>query len=234
MELQKILEYQTIDLKIFKMQKDLRNSLAGQNFNKASKLRTSVLEDLQKCVRESDEVLVMVDRFRMTYDKIANEMIDLDDALDTFDEAKVIDQYEKKIDQYKKELVSIERELSKLSKKLDDYTKSSEESLIKLKKCEQVMIVSKKEIEKAKAAMMGEVKGYMSKLQELEKEIPADILTRYKDIKKLGKMPVFVPAAPDCKSCSGCGMEISNNETTALEAGKLVDCPNCNRILYKK
>lgn len=233
MNLQKILDYQKVDMKIYKIQMSLRNSEAGKMLNKASALKMSLIDDVQKYVREADEVVVLVERFRLTYDKVAKEMSDLADVLDTFEEPREIDLYEKKIDQYKKELLNIERELTKLSKKVDECEKKSKESVTNLQKCEQLIKKSKQEIEAMKQDKMAEVKDLMGQLAELKKDISEEVLKKYNDIKKIGKMPVLVQASDDCKSCGGCGMEVSSKETNILDKGELVDCPNCGRILYK-
>ena len=120
MELQKILDYQKVDLEIYNLENKLKGSDAAKAYAKASSLKKANTEDAQKCVRDAEEVTVLIERYRHSYDKIASEIVGIADVLDTFEEHKEIDMFEKKIEQYKKELQSIEREMTRLAKKLND------------------------------------------------------------------------------------------------------------------
>ena len=233
MELQKILDYQKVDLQIYKLENELKNSAAAKAYANANISRKSNTEDAQKCVRDAEEVTVLIDRYRQNYDKIASEILGIADVLDTFEEPKEIDMFEKKIEQYKKELQSIEREMTRLSNKLNECSSKGKSCLNAVIKCNKDIAVSKSQIETLKKEMQSKVVVLMKSLAELKQTLPAEFLVKYSEIRKNHKMPVLVAFNESKKSCNGCGMDLPSSASSELVAGKLIDCPNCGRIIYK-
>lgn len=231
MNLEKILEYQRVDKQIYAMEVELKNTKAAKDYAKAMGLRKACADDLMKSLREAEEIAVLVDRFRQTYQKINEEMNGLDDVLDSFEELKEIDRYEKKIAQYQKELLNVEHELTKLTKKMDDCIKISKDSYIKVAKCEEIIKIAKTEMQKIKHGMQEKVNVFMRQLNELKADIPEEIIVKYNAIRK-NKMPVLVPCSDKFTACQGCGMDIPNNLSSELANKGIVECPNCGRLIY--
>ena len=234
MDLQKILDYQTVDMQLFKLEMALRNSDAGKSLAASKSEMAKKAGDIQKCVKDADEVKVIVEKYREIYKKIAFEMSELSDVLEHFEEPKEIDRYEKQIDQSKKKLLEIEKELTKLVKKMDECVSRANESLVKYSEFNKTAQVAMKKLNEMKASMQNEAKELNEKLKELKKVLPENFIEKYNNIKKNGKMPVLVEGDTENKICKGCRMELYNKELEMLDGGKLVECPNCGRILYKK
>lgn len=231
MNLQKILDYQRVDSQIHAMEVELKNSQPAKDYAKAMGLRKVCTDDLMKSLRDAEDIAVLVDRFRQTYQKINDEMNGLDDVLDSFEELKEIDRYEKKIAQYQKELLNVEHELTKLTKRMDDCIRISKESFAKVAKCEDIIKNAKVEMQKIKHGMQDKVSGFIKQLNELKTDIPSDILAKYNEIRK-NKMPVLVPSSDNYTACMGCGMDLPNSLSSKLEANEIVECPNCGRMIY--
>lgn len=231
MNLEKILEYQRIDKQIYAMEVELKNTEAAKNYAKAMGLRKACTDDLMKSLRDSEEIAILVDRYRQTYQKINDEMNGLDDVLDSFEELKEIDKYEKKIAQYQKELLNVEHELTKLTKRMDDCIKISKDSFAKVAKCDDIIKNAKNEMQKIKQGMQEKVNVLMRKLNDLKLDIPKEIIDKYNAIRK-NKMPVLVPCSDKFTACQGCGMDIPNNLSSMLAKNEIVECPNCGRLIY--
>lgn len=234
MDLQKILEYQDIDKKVYACEMELKQSKAAQDYAKAMSVYKSRIEDMMKSIRDADEIAVLVDRYKQTYKSIFEEMNGLNEVYESFEELKEIDRYEKKIAQFQKELLNIERELTRLSKKMDECIEVSKKSLDDLKKLEDIIKVRKIEMQKIKTSIEEKAKTYLVELKKLQAEIPANIVTKYTEIRKNKKMPVLVPCSDNFKSCQGCGMDISQDLTIKLQNKQIVECPNCGRLIYNK
>ncbi len=232
MELQKILAYQDIDKKVYACELELKQSKTAQEYAKAMTMYKSRTEDMMKSIREADEVAVLAERYKQTYKNILDEINGLNEVLDSFEELKEIDKYEKKIAQFQKELLNIERELTRLSKKMDECIDISKKSLDDLKKLEDIIKVRKIDMQKIKTEIEGKAKGYLIELKKLQSELPSNLVEKYNQIRKNKKMPVLVPASNDYKACSGCGMDISSDLTIKLQGGQIVECPNCGRLIY--
>ena len=233
MELQEILDYQKVDLQIYKLENELKNSPAAKAYAVANSSKKANTEDAQKCVRDAEEVTILIERYRHSYDKIASEIVGIADVLDTFEEPKEIDMFEKKIEQYKKELQSIEREITKLSNRLDTCSAKGKSCLNAVILCNKEIATSKVEIERLKKEMQGKVVELMKSLAALKPQLTHEFLKKYKEIRNNHKMPVLVQFNVSKKSCQGCGMDLHSSLVSDLGIGKLIDCPNCDRIIYK-
>jgi len=66
---------------------------------------------------------------------------------------------------------------------------------------------------------------------EMKKDIPADILRKYEQIKNVGRGVAVVAVWKEI--CDGCHMSIPPQLYNQLQkATTLITCPNCNRIIY--
>ena len=184
MELQKILAYQDIDKKVYACELELKQSKTAQEYAKAMTMYKSRTEDMMKSIREADEVAVLAERYKQTYKNILDEINGLNEVLDSFEELKEIDKYEKKIAQFQKELLNIERELTRLSKKMDECIDISKKSLDDLKKLEDIIKVRKIDMQKIKTEIEGKAKGYLIELKKLQSELPSNLVEKYNQIRK--------------------------------------------------
>jgi predicted nucleic acid-binding Zn-ribbon protein len=80
-------------------------------------------------------------------------------------------------------------------------------------------------------ALAGELNGCIRKGIELKKEIPADLLRKYDQIKSAGRRNAVVAVWKEI--CDGCHMHIPAQLYNELQKSvTLTTCPNCNRIIY--
>jgi predicted nucleic acid-binding Zn-ribbon protein len=91
----------------------------------------------------------------------------------------------------------------------------------------------KKIIEDDLSAVDVDTASWTQKRTELQKKIPADLLSRYERVKKrnngVGVISVWKAV------CSGCHMNIPPQLYNELQrSDDLLSCPNCNRIMYFK
>lgn len=234
MNLQKILEYQNIDRKVYACEIEFKQSKPAQEYAKAMSLYKTKTEDMIKSVRDADDVAVIVERYKQTYKNILEEMNGLNDVFDSFEELKEIDKYEKKIAQFQKDLLNIERELTRLAKKMDECIDISKKSLLDLKKLEDIIKARKIDMQKIKSEIDIKTKEYIAELKKLQADIPANVIAKYNEIRKNKKMPVLVPCSDNFKECLGCGMDLSSDLTIKLQGKQIVECPNCGRLIYNE
>ena len=91
----------------------------------------------------------------------------------------------------------------------------------------------KKVIEDDLSAVDADTMTWTEKRDDLQKRIPADLLSRYERVKKrnngVGVIPVWKAV------CGGCHMNIPPQLYNELQrSNDLLSCPNCNRIMYFK
>jgi predicted nucleic acid-binding Zn-ribbon protein len=71
----------------------------------------------------------------------------------------------------------------------------------------------------------------MAELDKIAKGIDEDVLKKYKAKRSERIFPILCELKGD--RCSKCGMELSIAGKEIVSSGKVIECENCHRILYK-
>ncbi len=137
---------------------------------------------------------------------------------------KEIEIFEGKNSQMEDEVISLLDELERLETAL----KTKEEELeVRRRRYEE----ERKKIEEEMNSLAGELDGCVRKSEELKKEIPAELLRKYEQIKGAGRGVAVVAVWKEV--CGGCHMSIPPQLYNELQkTTALITCPNCNRIIY--
>lgn len=89
----------------------------------------------------------------------------------------------------------------------------------------------KAELEKEFQSLAGALEESQKKSDVLKKQIPADMLRKYEQIKNAGRGVAVVSVWKEV--CGGCHMSIPPQLYNELQKFKsLMTCPNCSRIIY--
>ena len=137
---------------------------------------------------------------------------------------KEIENYEAKNSRMEDEIISILDELERLESVV---RKKDEELELYRRRFEE----EKKGLEEELNSLAGELAVSNKKSGELKKNIPADILRKYEQIKGVGRGIAVVSVWKEV--CDGCHMSIPPQMYNQLQkSSDLTTCPNCNRIIY--
>lgn len=137
---------------------------------------------------------------------------------------KEIEAFEGKNSRLEDEMISLLEELDRLEGAL----KAGE---AELESRRQRFEEEKERLQTELNALAGELNGCIRKGIELKKEIPADLLRKYDQIKSAGRRNAVVAVWKEI--CDGCHMHIPAQLYNELQkAVTLTTCPNCNRIIY--
>ncbi|MDE6189944.1 MAG: hypothetical protein K2G37_06690 [Clostridia bacterium] len=234
MSIEKILNYQEVDMKLFKLENELKNSdsakkmLFYQNATKTSyETLTRLNEAAEAAMENVKKNLSALEEINKQIEEIAGgDLPDLDEKqLDYF--AKQLEKLEQRADELDKEINRLNRDLSDANAK---YKKEYEQAG-KSSKNYRVYSEEFNNLKKEKSVEAGSI---MKELKDLEKDINPALMERYKKVKANKKRPVFVPFNKPC-SCGGCGMEIASDIIDKLSVGLgIEECPNCGRLIYSK
>ncbi|MDE6691381.1 MAG: hypothetical protein K2K04_05360, partial [Clostridia bacterium] len=82
-----------------------------------------------------------------------------------------------------------------------------------------------------KASKQEESDKISKELAEIAKDIGEDVLHKYQVKRSERIFPILCEIKAD--RCSKCGIELSIADKEKVAAGKVVECENCHRILYK-
>lgn len=232
-QLQAILNYQEVDAKLYKIERELAGSEERKEYAKVKKFLESAPEKL-------DALEVKAKALRAESEELAEKCARLEETLKDFENLDELVNGGADIAFYKKKAQSIIEKLKKLKADLANLTaniKGTDEEYKKLKK--QVISLEKKapEVYKAykdlKASREGEKQPLETQLSALAKDISAEMLEIYKTKRKEKIFPVVGQITGN--RCPYCSMDLPIAARNKLSGGGWIECENhiCSRILFE-
>lgn len=231
MEISKILEYQTLDSELFKIEKQLRENKNKQQANqmhenmKNAQLKSVKLEE--KAGSLLNEIEKVKKQFKIQEDKM-NEFMEKDLTKLSKEELEKLTILKDKLTQ----------NLNILDKNLTSLAESVNAVLSDFNKTIKIFNSSKEQYAKCKADYDKDVKNVegtrneiTEKLKALSKSIDGKIMEAYLKRRKENIFPVVVPLKGNL--CGGCHMELPYATISTLNSEGILTCEHCRRIIYK-
>lgn len=232
MEINKILEYQTLDSELFKLEKSLRENADKktasqmQNNAKIAQERSYKLDEKAKELQKeyynaknqyAIQKKKMDEIFAKDMDKLSKEEVD-----------KLIKLQEK----LSQNLSILERSFAKLAENMNALLSDFNKTKNAFQMAKEQFALSKQKFDKAQNDAMPKKQELAKKLSALEKGIENKIIEAYKKRRAENIFPVFVSLAGNC--CGGCRMELSVANLSKLKEEGILTCEHCHRIIYLK
>ncbi len=234
MSIDKILQYQEADMKLIKLENELKSSDTAKKMIYFQNATKQSFDALTRMNENAESDIECVKKMMAAFEEVSKQIDEItsDDIADC--DEKQLEYYSKQLEKLEQKLDEIERETSRCNKELSDL------NVKQRKEYEQAGNSSKSyrkytedfnALKKEKSVEAGAI---MKELKDLEKGVDIELLDRYKKVRANKKRPVFVPFIKP-SSCGGCGMEIASDIINKLGEGrKIQECPNCGRIIYNK
>lgn len=230
-----ILAYQAVDQQKQQVETAVRSTEARIRLNKLTKLLKRQQEILKKLTDDLDILSASAQKLNKQY-KTVLDRLDLEtsefETLENDEEttAEEMTEFKHDIERLNRELTGIEKELrqtySVLERQVAEYQKTRQTGAKAKKEYDQVREICLKERDDAQA----DLNTFDEKLAELEKAVDPKLMTRYKRARQHYGTPV-VPVRGE--KCSGCNMGLPTLTLSRLaNAGVVVECENCGRLLY--
>ncbi len=233
MSVAKILEYQKIDMKLYKLERDYYKldvvravAQYKQDAQSKSLMLNNFMAELKNCYQQ---IAVINDKYE-EYEALRKELLDVD--ITVFEDVKDFDKYEKNLAKIEDNLSEIAKETAKLTKRIGEIgveNKTLNELIDKYQVAySKAKQLSQDKLEEVKRAGMP----YVVEKKKREPDIEEKYLTKYKELRAKKIMPAFVPYQEG--NCLGCGVEI-RIEVDKFMNNKYdcVECPHCGRMVYK-
>lgn len=234
MSIDKILEYQEIDMEYLRLENQLRNSDEAKKLKECETQYKSSSDEVLKYNILTEDAFANIEKFEKQYSDLKKEIIELGSSVEEDTDPIQLDFYSKKLDQLLVSLESIQKESERLSNELKKIQESANTEMQKASKCMQLAKQFKDAYLKKQEVLSVQAKEIKIKRDAVEKDITPEIMDIYQKVRKNRKMPFFVEFVPP-KTCKGCGMELANDSLSVLCSGNhVVECPNCGRIIFKK
>lgn len=231
MDLQAILNYQEIDKRLYALERELAGCEERKEYVKAKKFLETAADKLDgydaKATQLKNEAI-----------ELTKKHLRMEDTLKDFAHIDELVAGGADIAFYKKSALSLSDQLKKIKADLATLTAAINATHDEYQKLKKQVIAMQKQYKDAyekynavKASKEGERKAIEAELQVAGKEIPAQVMEKYK-IKRKEKVFPVVGKLKDNR-CPFCGMEPPLAARGKLSGGGVIECENCRRIIYE-
>ena len=230
--LQAILQYQEVDAKLYKLEREIAGCEERKEYVKFKKFLEAAPEKL-------DALEVKAAALQAEAAEITQKYARAEESLNDFENLDELVTSGADIAFYKKKAQSLVDQLKKLKADLATLTasvKATDEEYKKLKK--QVLSAQKQyadateKYKAVKAAREPEKKELEAALAKIEKDVPVEMLEIYRTKRKEKIFPVVGEMVG--MRCPFCSMEPPLAARNKLTGGATIECDNCHRIIFSK
>ncbi len=229
--LNELLEYQTVDAELRKIEQEIAASEARKKYVQAKKFMETAGEKLEAQDRRAVELRRTAQGLTARYKEI-NEAIKEYTAIDesTEDEGQV-SFYKRSAQSLADSLRALKGEINKLVSEIEgaceEYKKMKEQTIAMQNQYKEYS-EKFKETKNSRAAEVAEI---TKRLEKIGKNIPAETLEKYKQKRKERIFPILAPLTND--RCI-CGMDFAIAQQSKLSGGNVIECEHCRRFIYKQ
>ncbi len=228
----KILEYQKLDLELNKIKKSNINSAEKANL---SKLKGYIVDAHSKGMALEDDANNLLEDYnnlKKQYDDNSKKIQDLIKVDINSVELDGVDDLLSTINSLSSELFLLERNINIIITKIKQSLKDFETTKNNMIKARSKYNEIKAEYDKSVQNLQPKIKEIEDKMKALESDIDKDVLNKYKTMKNDKIFPVYVSF--DNGHCSGCRVEIPTARANRLKNDGTIVCEQCHRIIYLK
>jgi predicted nucleic acid-binding Zn-ribbon protein len=233
MKFDTILEYQRVDLELIALETEATSSKELASLLAAKKTLDTATNTVGKLSAEAGEIIANHGKIQSKIDDLKTKLDEYTGLLEDLDDVKEAEYYLKEVDGIISEIIALEKEASKEMNRIDGVTDDYKKTWDAGTKASEGFKQAKAVYDKFMADLQPKANEIKAKLDALQKEIPQELIAKYKALRDPKKMPVFVEYDASKKICGRCRMEMPNDVIEKLrQSGDYAECPNCRRINY--
>ena len=230
--IQAILNYQKIDQKLYKLDREIASSDERKEYVKLKKYLESAEEKL-------DALEAKAAALKGEAIELSKRYLEAEETLKEFDHLdELIEEGGADVAFYKRKAQSILDLMKKYRADLAALTKAIEETSAEYQELKAKVIENQKRYADAKAkykevkdARAEERAAIEAELATAAKKVDESLLTVYLTKRKEKLFPVVGQLVD--RRCSFCSMDVPIASQSTLEAGGTIECEHCHRIIYK-
>lgn len=230
-QVEKLLKYQEADSRLLKVEQKLNSSDERKKYMQSRSYLTKASEKLDQIEAKAQELKNNIDRLNTKYSELAETLKDFDNLDELVEQGNAISFY-------KRSAQSLADDLKALKGEINSLTAAIKEQVDEYQTLKKNVIAAQKEYPKLQAAFKAykdsvqtEADEINKELKQLAKDIDADILKKYQAKRSERVFPILCKLNGDV--CPMCGTSLSIAEKESAALGKVIECENCHRFLYK-
>lgn len=230
-QISQLLLYQEKDSELLKIEQEIAGSEERKKFVQTQSFLKKASEKLDKLEAQSQAILTQLDALNKRYAEISETLKDFDHLDDLVDGGADLSFYQRNLTQLIEKIKTIKGEIAALvssAKEATEEYQSMKKKVIAAQKQYPELQAAYKQFKSSKQERTDAIS---KELETLSKGIDSEVLHKYQ-AKRLERIfPIICEIKAD--RCSKCGIELSIADKEKVAAGKVVECENCHRILYK-
>lgn len=233
--IEKLLAYQDVDKKLKDIETELGKSEERKKTHSAQTFLKGVNEQIAALDGRAEELANTFSVLTSTYGKLCEEIKEYD-GLDVGDDLEQVAYIKKKAQALSNEIEALAATLENVTKEIGIVLKEFGKLKSETKAARTQYETYAPKYNALKDSKKDEIDAIRKELASIEKDIPADIMEKYKQRRKDRIFPVLNRATELGKSGAycACGKALPDAQHKTLLGGGIVECESCHRLLYLK
>lgn len=229
--LNKLLNYQKVDSKLVKIERDLENSDSKGMVNKMVRLVKDAQNKLMQIektagdlINEYKQLYALFEKEKENLTKIKEQDYDSQNLLELRESQNNVNKKISDIAGLKKDITALSK---KIIQKLNEFERTRQQGV----ECKKKYDDSIQKYNEFASKQNDNIKKVKLELSELEKDIDPKYMAKYKKMRAEHKYPILVPLVNN--ACGICAVQVPNARLDVLNKQHMIECENCHRIIYK-
>lgn len=230
-QISQLLLYQQKDSELLKIEQEIAGSEERKKFAQTKNYLSKASEKLDKLEGQSQAIISRLDLLNKNYEEIVETLKDFDHLDDLVEGGADLSFYQRNLTQLIDKIKGLKAEIAALTAKAKEMSDEYQSMKKKVIAAQKQYPELQKAFKDFKQSRQQQTDAITKELEKLAQEINPEVLRRYQVKRSERIFPIICEIKND--RCSKCGIELSIADKDKVAAGKVVECENCHRILYK-
>ncbi len=230
-QISQLLSYQQKDSELLKIEQEISGSEERKKYAQTKSYLNKASEKLDKLEAQSQGILTHLDALHKRYAEISETLKDFDHLDDLVEGGADLAFYQRNLIQLIDKIKALKAEIAAVTASAKETTEEYQamrKKVIAAQKQYPELYAAFQEFKKSKQEQADAIS---KELESLAQGIDPEVLRKYQAKRSERIFPIICEIKMD--RCSKCGIELSIADKDKVSAGKVVECENCHRILYK-
>lgn len=230
-QIEQLLMYQKKDAELLKIEQEIAGSEERKKYMQTQSYLKKASDKLDKLEGQSQAILARLDNLNSRYAEVTETLKDFEHLDELVEGGADLSFYQRNVLQILDKIKTLKQEINTLitiAKEATEEYQSLKKKVIAAQKQYPELHAAYQEFKKSK---QDETDRISAELEKLSENIEPEILKKYQTKRSERIFPILCEIKAE--RCSKCGIELSIADKEKIAAGKVVECENCHRILYK-
>ncbi len=230
--IEQLLKYQEVDAGLRKIEVELSGSEARKKAVAAKKFLESVDETVNKLDVKAAELAHIYEKMQEESKILSEQREEFVGALEHAEDENALNYLSKKADELYAKVKNLMQEANKVAEAMQAVYKEYAGIRGNIKTAQAQYTENGKIYNELRASKQDERDKIEGELKELEKNVDAALMERYKAKRAAKIFPIIYEVRGNV--CGACNMELPTSMLAGLKNGEIIECDQCGRLLYLK